>query len=92
MKLFNHVLELDFRARRRLRSWLIKQKKRLTALDYSKIEDIEIDGINTRDYPDFCDAYISSATYKGREMTESELDRLNEDSDFVYEQVLERIY
>lgn len=64
----------------------------LTALDHSKIEDIEVDGIDTRDYPDFSDAYISSATYKGREMTDSELDRLNDDRDFVYECVIERVF
>ena len=62
------------------------------SFDYSKIDDIEVDGIDTRDYPDFCDAYISSATYKGKEMTESQLERLNEDRQFVYEQVQERLY
>lgn len=78
--------------RRSIRQWIKRQFAKLTALDYSKIEDIEVDGINTRDYPDFCDAYIASATYKGREMTESELDRLNEDSSFVYDCVQERLY
>lgn len=62
------------------------------SLDYSRIENIELDGIDTRDYPDFCDAYISSATYKGRDMTDLELDRLNEDRDFVYNKVLDRLY
>ena len=72
---------------------LIKKLKRWwTELDYSKITDVELDGIDTRDYPDFCDAFVCSATYKGREMTDSELDRLNEDSDFVYEKVMERLF
>ena len=61
-------------------------------LDYSQIDDIEVDGINTKDYPDFCDAYICNATYKGRDMTERELDQLNEDRDFVYECVQDRLY
>lgn len=69
-----------------------RAKRWWTELDYSKIEDIEVDGIDTRDYPDFCDAYISSATYKGREMTDAELDRLNEDSDFVYQAVQDKLY
>lgn len=56
------------------------------------LEDIQLDGINTRDYPDFCDAYISYATYKGRELTDSELDWVNEHSDFVYECVIDRLY
>jgi len=61
-------------------------------LDYSKISDVEVDGIDTRDYPDFCDAYISYAEYDGREMTDEELDVLNEDSDFVYSAVENHLY
>jgi hypothetical protein len=34
----------------------------MNILDYNKVHDIEIDGVDTNDYPDFCDAYISSAT------------------------------
>lgn len=38
------------------------------------VNDIEIDGIDTRDYPDFCDAYVSAAWYEdGTELTEEEL-------------------
>lgn len=61
-------------------------------LDYSKIGEVSVDGINTRDYPDFCDAFIESATYDGRDMTEAELEVLNENSDFVYECVVDRLY
>ena len=61
-------------------------------LDYTKIEDVEVDGIDTNDYPDFCDAYIASATYKGREMTDEELDTLNEDDSYVYDKVTDNIY
>ena len=52
---------------------------------YKLIDNIEVDGIDTTDYPDFCDAFISSADYEGKEMTEEQLDKLNQDSDFVYE-------
>ena len=61
-------------------------------LDYSQIEDVEVDGIDTKDYPDFCDAFISSATYMGRDMTDDELDALNSDSDFVYEAIQDKLY
>ena len=61
-------------------------------LDYTKIEDVEVDGIDTSDYPDFCDAYIASATYKGREMTDEELDTLNEDGSYVYDRITDKIY
>ncbi len=52
-------------------------------IDTKQVTDIEVD--TGTDYPDFADAYIESATYKGREMTEEELEALNDDSDFVYE-------
>jgi len=66
--------------------------KWVSRIDTSQVEDIEVDGINPRDYPDFCDAFILEASYKGREMTDEELEALNEDSDFVYEQVMEHLY
>lgn len=61
-------------------------------IDFSKVEDVEIDGIDFRDAPDFCDAFISSATYQGRDATEEELDLMNDDSDFVYECVMDELY
>jgi len=61
-------------------------------MDYKKINNIEVDGIDTKDYPDFCDAFISSADYYGKEMTEEQLDELNEDSDFVYECVQNHLF
>ena len=61
-------------------------------IDLSQVEGVEIDGINPRDYPDFCDAFILEASYKGREMTDEELEALNEDSDFVYDKVMEHLY
>ena len=66
--------------------------KWVSKIDTSQVEDVEIDGINPRDYPDFCDAFILEATYKGREMTDEELEALNEDSDFVYDKVMESLY
>jgi len=57
-------------------------------IDVSKITNIEFSDIDWRDYPDFCDAYISSAFYKGREMTEGELEYLDEHHrDFVYDEL-----
>lgn len=57
--------------------------------------DIEVDGIDTSDYPDFCDAYISYAynTRLDRPLVDIEIDFLNEKhSDFVYECVQEKLY
>ena len=61
-------------------------------LDYTKISDVEVEGIYTADYPDFCDAFIASADYDGREMTDVELDTLNDDSDFVYDAVQTHLF
>lgn len=84
---FNLSLWID-KKKQKFKAWI----RSLSDFDYSKIDDIEVDGIDTKDYPDFCDAYISSATYKGKEMTESQLEKLNENSSFVYECVIDQLY
>ncbi len=61
-------------------------------MDYKKIDNIEVDGIDTKDYPDFCDAFIASAYYDGKSMTDGQLDELNEDRDFVYECVQNHLF
>lgn len=63
-----------------------------TKLDYSKLSCIEIEDIDYKDAPDFCDAYISYAECDGVPLTEMELDELNEDADFVHEQVMEYLH
>jgi len=65
--------------------------------DKLHIDDVVVEGIDYSDYPDFCDAYIESATIieddgEVRDATDEELDRLNDDRDFVYSKVLEFIY
>jgi len=61
-------------------------------LDYKKIEDIQFEGIDHKDYPDYCDAYISQAEYDGRPMTEEELEELNDDSCFVHQKLIEHLF
>ena len=56
------------------------------------IVDIEMDGIDSKDYPDFADAFIQSAAWKnGTALTEEELEELNENSDFVHEHALDQM-
>ena len=57
-------------------------------IDYKKIDNIEIDGIDTKDYPDFSNAYIVSADYDGVSMTEEQLDEINDDGQFQYECIM----
>jgi len=57
--------------------------------------DVEIEDIDPRDYPDFCDAYVSHAVWEdtGAELTDAELNELAETcSDQVYDAVLDQIY
>ena len=61
-------------------------------INLKEVSDIEFEDVDPKDYPDFCDAFISSATYKGRKMTEKELDKLNDDSDFLYIQLIDYLY
>ena len=62
-------------------------------IDTKQVTDIELCDVDPQDHPDYCDAYISEATYKGRKMTYEELDVLNEDyRDFVYEELWNYLY
>ena len=61
-------------------------------LDYKLITNVEVDGIDTTDYPDFCDAFISSAEYNGEPMTEDQLDELNDDGEFIQEAVMDYLH
>lgn len=54
-------------------------------MELSKIENVVIEGLDWNDYPKFCDAYIAEAEFEGRQLTDLELDALNENSDFVQE-------
>ena len=56
------------------------------------VYDIEFDGIDYKDSPDFSDAYISKAMIEDRELDWNELDILNNDRDFVYEKLMLHLY
>ena len=58
-----------------------KLSGRLLESDADKIDfsTIEIEDVDNRDYPDFCDAYCSSVRWKnGAELNEEELEDFNE--------------
>jgi hypothetical protein len=63
-------------------------------MNYKNIVDIELSGVNTKDYPDFTDAFISAASWKdtGKPLTEAQLEKLNEDSEFVYDMVFNYLF
>ena len=50
------------------------------------VNNLEIDGVDSRDYPDFCDAFFSYGEVDGREMTDDELEDLGNDyPEYLYE-------
>lgn len=63
-------------------------------IDTSLITNIELDNVDIIDYPDFCDAYIISAEWKntGKQLTDLELDKLNNNHDFVYDCVISYLF
>jgi hypothetical protein len=61
-------------------------------IDYKKLH-IDIDGIDHDDYPDFSDAFCYAGDYDGRELTDGEIDYINDElSELVYERVIEYIF
>lgn len=46
-------------------------------LNGKKVIDVGVDGVDYRDYPDFCDAFFSEGYYEdGTPLTDEELDAL----------------
>jgi hypothetical protein len=57
------------------------------------VVDVEVDGVDTRDYPDFCDAYFSYAVFEDTTevLTDEELELLTENnSEILNEMAFER--
>ena len=52
---------------------------------------LEVDGVDSTDYPDFCDAYFSYATYEnGSPLSDDDLDALSDKySEILSERVLD---
>lgn len=76
----------------------IDEARKYTAKGYINMElvdDIQVDGVDTRDYPDFCDAYICSASWShtGEELTDEELEQLQgENGELVHELATESCF
>jgi hypothetical protein len=58
-----------------------------------KYQNIEFDGVDNSDYPDFCDAFICYAEdEEGEPLTEDELDLLNDDRGFVHSTLWNQLF
>ena len=58
-------------------------------VNLSQIENMEFEGVDFSDYPDFVDAFLVSAEINGRDLTEEEIDYLNDEH---YEFINERVF
>jgi hypothetical protein len=55
--------------------------------------NVEVEGIDTKDFPDFCDAYIAYAEHEdGTVFTDDELEILNDNKDFVWDAVMKKLF
>jgi len=54
--------------------------------------EVEFEGIDYKDAPEFCDAYIAYALYDGKEMTEEEIEELNDNKDTVFDLLEDYLY
>ena len=62
-------------------------------IDVNKLENIEVEGIDTKDYPDFVDAFISYAEIDGVKLEDRQLDYLNDNHpNLVYDCVINKLY
>lgn len=66
----------------------------MATLNGRKVVDLEVDGIDLRDSPDFADAYFSYACYEdGTELTDDELEQLTEQNpDVLHEKVFDSLH
>jgi hypothetical protein len=58
------------------------------------VVDATVDGIDMRDYPDFCDAYFDTAYYEdGAALSDDELIQLTDNNpDTLHEMVFDSLY
>ena len=64
-------------------------------LDLSRIDynGLELEGVDLCDTPDFCDAFIAYAEFtNGIELSDDQLEELNEHSDIILEAVYADLY
>jgi hypothetical protein len=61
-------------------------------IDFNQIDNVTVEGIDIKDHPDFSDAFISDCDINGEPATESQLNEINENGEFINEQVFKTLY
>ena len=62
-------------------------------LDNLEVTDVEVDGLDMKDYPDFVDAYIDSAKFvsSGKKLNDVQLGKLQEQNPMkFYDDVMDK--
>jgi hypothetical protein len=62
-------------------------------LDNLEVTDVEVDGIDMKDYPDFVDAYVDSAKFvsSGKPLNDDErMELQNQNVDKFYEDIIDK--
>ena len=62
-----------------------------TSENLKDLTSVEIEGIDFRDHPEYGDAFVAKAVWFDRELTEDELEIVNNDSDFVYKHTMNHL-
>jgi hypothetical protein len=59
-----------------------------------RLTAVTVQDIDFKDYPDFCDAFIESAIWEdtGEDLTDDELDQVNEDGQLRWDATMSVIY
>ena len=76
--------------------WIVRLRKRYIMtykLDNLEVTDVQVDGLDMKDYPDFVDAYIDSAKFvsSGKELDDVQLEKLQEQNvEKFYEDVMDK--
>jgi hypothetical protein len=71
----------------------MKNMKNQIDLNQIDLKSIEVEGVNPSDFPDFCDAYVSFATWKnGTPLTESECDQLTDEAGDLVNEIAHDIF
>lgn len=68
-------------------------ENKMNYLETATITNISLDGIDNRDYPDFCDAYIADCDVDGKAASEYELAFINSEMpDVVHAAVFKQLF
>jgi len=88
-QLVRHDMKQEFTAQ----DTFEKLKRIPLDIDFVNFKSIDMEDVFGADHPDYCDAFISYAEFKnGVELNDDQLGELNENSDIVYQAVMDHLY